>query len=57
MFDIEVNGSGELVVSVGSHFLQNSPFEFYSTFELISEAKDAIDQYGGQKYADSQKEC
>lgn len=44
-FDIKINGSGKLVVSFDSHLLKRPPYEFEPQFEIVSEAKDAIDQY------------
>jgi hypothetical protein len=44
-FDIKINDSGKLVVSFDSLLLNRTPYEFESQFEIVSEAKDAIDQY------------
>lgn len=44
-FDIKVNDSGRLVVTFDSHFLNRFPYEFEHSFEIVSEAKDAIDHY------------
>ena len=44
-FDIKINGSGKLVVSFDSHLLKRPPYEFEPQFEIVSESKDAIDQY------------
>lgn len=44
-FDIKINDSGKLVVSFDSHLLNRTPYEFEPQFEIVSEAKDAIDQY------------
>lgn len=56
-FDIKINGSGKLVVSFDSHLLKRPPYEFEPQFEIVSEAKDAIDQYWKKKNVDFQKEC
>lgn len=56
-FDIKINGSGKLVVSFDSHLLKRPPYEFEPQFEIVSEAKDAIDQYWKKKHVDCQKEC
>lgn len=55
-FDIKINGSGKLVVSFDSHLLKRPPYEFEPQFEIVSEAKDAIDQYWKKKHVDFQKE-
>ena len=44
-FDIKINNSGKLVVSFDSHLLNWTPYEFEPQFEIVSESKDAIDQY------------
>lgn len=56
-FDIKINGSGKLVVSFDSHLLKRPPYEFEPQFEIVSEAKDTIDQYWKKKHVDFQKEC
>ena len=44
-FDIKINGSRKFIVTFDSHFLNRFPYEFEDSFEIVSEAKDAIDHY------------
>lgn len=44
-FDINVIDSGKIIISFDSHLLNRIPFEFEEPFNIISEAKDAIDRY------------
>lgn len=44
-FDIKINKSGKLFVAFDPHLLNRTPYEFNKTFDIVSEAKDAIDKY------------
>jgi hypothetical protein len=44
-FDIKMNASRKFIVTFDSHFLTRFPYEFEESFEIVSEAKDAIDSY------------
>lgn len=44
-FDIKMNDSRKFIVSFDSHFLNRFPYEFEDSFEIVTEAKDAIDHY------------
>jgi len=44
-FDIKMNDSRKFIVTFDSHFLSRFPYEFEDSFEIFSEAKDAIDHY------------
>ncbi|WP_270250988.1 hypothetical protein [Lactococcus lactis] len=44
-FDIKMNDSRKFIVTSDSHFLKRFPYEFEDSFEIVSEAKDAIDRY------------
>lgn len=40
-----MNDSIKFIVTSDSHFLKRFPYEFEDSFEIVSEAKDAIDRY------------
>lgn len=44
-FDIRMNDFGRLVITFDSHLLNRVPYEFEECFDIISEARDAIDHY------------
>lgn len=44
-FDIKMNDSKKFIVTFDSHFLNRFPYEFEDSFEIVAEAKDAIDHY------------
>ncbi|MDG4973424.1 hypothetical protein OGZ44_04025 [Lactococcus lactis] len=44
-FDIKMNDSRKFIITFDSQFLNRFPYEFEESFEIISEARDAIDRY------------
>ncbi|MCT0015328.1 hypothetical protein EFE32_00335 [Lactococcus lactis subsp. lactis] len=44
-FDIKMNDSRKFIITFNSQFLNRFPYEFEEAFEIVSEAKDAIDRY------------
>ncbi len=44
-FDIKMNDSRKFIITFDSQFLNQFPYEFEESFEIVSEARDAIDRY------------
>ncbi|BDH82226.1 hypothetical protein [Lactococcus lactis] len=44
-FDIKMNESRKFIITFDSQFLNQFPYEFEESFEIVSEARDAIDRY------------
>lgn len=44
-FDIKMNDSRKFINTFDSQFLNRFPYEFEESFEIVSEARDAIDRY------------
>lgn len=44
-FDIKMNDSRKFIITFDSQFLNQFPYEFEESFEIISEARDTIDRY------------
>ncbi|ARE21617.2 hypothetical protein P7H71_09600 [Lactococcus lactis] len=44
-FDIKMNDSRKFIITFDSQFLNRFPYEFEESFEIVSEARDAIDRY------------
>lgn len=44
-FDIKMNDSRKFIITFDSQFLNRFPYEFEASFEIVSEARDAIDRY------------
>lgn len=44
-FDIKMNDSRKYIITFDSQFLNRFPYEFEESFEIVSEARDAIDRY------------
>jgi hypothetical protein len=44
-FDIKMNDLRKFIITFDSQFLNRFPYEFEESFEIVSEARDAIDRY------------
>ncbi|WFR75787.1 hypothetical protein P9166_12815 [Lactococcus lactis] len=44
-FGIKMNDSRKFIITFDSQFLNQFPYEFEESFEIVSEARDAIDRY------------
>lgn len=40
-----MNDSRKFIITFDSQFLNRFPYEFEASFEIVSEARDAIDRY------------